>query len=69
MQGIQEILINISHDYKVVIYPYSYQHNIMKFIILCLDSANKASPMSEGVTEIQIDNQLCKGINPTTRHT
>jgi hypothetical protein len=62
-------LINISHDYKVVVHPYGYHHNIMKLIILCLDLANKPSPISEGVTEIQINSQPCKGINLTTRHT
>jgi hypothetical protein len=40
----------------------------MKLTILRLDSANKPSPMSKGVTEIQINNQRCKGINLTTRH-
>jgi hypothetical protein len=62
-------LIKISHDYKVVINPYSYHHNIMKLIILCLDVVNKPSPMSEGVAEIRINSQHCKGINLTTRHT
>jgi hypothetical protein len=61
-------LIIINHDYKVVIDPYSYHHIIMKLIILCLNTTNKPSPMSEGVTEIQINNQPCKGINLTTRH-
>jgi hypothetical protein len=41
----------------------------MKLIILCLGAANKPSPMSEGVAEIQIDSQPCKGINLITRHT
>jgi hypothetical protein len=41
----------------------------MKLIILCLDSANKPSLISESVTEIRINNQPCKGINLTTRHT
>jgi hypothetical protein len=41
----------------------------MKLIILCLDTANKPSPMPEGVTEIRINNQPCKGINLTTWHT
>jgi hypothetical protein len=41
----------------------------MKLIILCLNTVNKSSPMSEGVTEIRINNQPCKGINLTTRHT
>jgi hypothetical protein len=40
----------------------------MKLIILRLGAANKKSPMSEGVTEIRINNQPCKGINLTTRH-
>jgi hypothetical protein len=34
-----------------------------------LDSANKPSPIFEGVAEIRINNQSCKGINLTTRHT
>jgi hypothetical protein len=41
---------------------------IMKLIILCLDAANKPSPMSEGVTEIRINSQPYEGINLTTRH-
>jgi hypothetical protein len=41
----------------------------MKLIILCLDSANKPSPMSKGLTEIRINSQPCKGINMTTWHT
>jgi hypothetical protein len=41
----------------------------MKVELLRLDSANKPSPISKGVAEIQINNQPCKGINLTTRHT
>jgi hypothetical protein len=41
----------------------------MKLIILCLNIANKPSPMSEGVVEIRINNQLCKSINLITQHT
>jgi hypothetical protein len=41
----------------------------MKLIILRLGAANKPSPISEGVTEIWINSQPCKGINLTTRHT
>jgi hypothetical protein len=63
MQSIQTILINISHDYNVVIDKYSYHHIIMKLIILRLNTTNKPSPMPEGVTEIRINNQPCKGIN------
>jgi hypothetical protein len=41
----------------------------MKVELLHLDSANKPSPISKGVTEIQINSQPCKGINLTTWHT
>jgi hypothetical protein len=41
----------------------------MSLIILRLDSANKPSPISEGVVEIRINNQPCKGVNLTTWHT
>jgi hypothetical protein len=41
----------------------------MKVELLCLDSVNKSSPISEGVMEIRINSQPCKGINLTTRHT
>jgi hypothetical protein len=40
----------------------------MKLIILRLNIANKPSPMFEGVTEIRINSQPCKGINLTIRH-
>jgi hypothetical protein len=62
-------LIIINPDYNVVIDPYSYHHIIRKFIILRLDSANKPSPISEGVAEIGINSQPCKVINLTTGHT
>jgi hypothetical protein len=41
----------------------------MTLIILRLNIVNKPSPMSEGVMEIQINNQPCQGINLTTQHT
>jgi hypothetical protein len=41
----------------------------MKLIILRLGAANKPSLISESVAEIRINNQPCKGINLTTRHT
>jgi hypothetical protein len=41
----------------------------MKVELLCLDSMNKSSPISEGVAEIWINSQPCKAINLTTRHT
>jgi hypothetical protein len=41
----------------------------MKVELLRLGAANKPSPISEGVTEIQVNSQPCKGINLTTRHT
>jgi hypothetical protein len=59
----------MSHDYNVVINPYSSHHSNMKLIILCLNSSNNPSPISEGVAEIRINNSPCKGINQTTRHT
>jgi hypothetical protein len=59
----------MNHDYNIVIDPYSYHHIVMKLIILHLNIVNKPSPMSEGVTEIRINNKPCKGINLTTRHT
>jgi hypothetical protein len=40
----------------------------MKLIILRLDAANKPSAMSEGVAEIQNNNQSCKGIPDYTTH-
>ena len=41
----------------------------MKVELLRLNTANKPSLISEGVAEIRINNQPCKGINLTTRHT
>jgi hypothetical protein len=41
----------------------------MKLIILPLGAVKKPSLISESVTEIQINNQPCKGINLTTQHT
>jgi hypothetical protein len=38
----------------------------MKVELLRLDSANKPSPISEGVVEIRINKQPCKGINLRT---
>jgi hypothetical protein len=46
---------------------YNYHHNIMKLTNLRLDSANKPSPISEGVAEIRINSQQYKGIKLTTR--
>jgi hypothetical protein len=62
-------MIHKSHDYNVVINPYSSHHGIMKLIILCLGAANKPSLISDSVAEIQINNQSCKGINLPTRYT
>jgi hypothetical protein len=41
----------------------------MKVELLRLGVANKPSPISDGVMEVRINNQSCKGINLTTRHT
>jgi hypothetical protein len=39
----------------------------MKVELLCLDKVIKPSPISEGVMEIRIDSQPCKGNNLTTQ--
>jgi hypothetical protein len=41
----------------------------MKLIILRWNTTNKPSLMSEGVTEIRINSQHCRGTNLTTWHT
>jgi hypothetical protein len=41
----------------------------MKIELLRLGAAKRPSPITEGVAEIRINNQTCKGINMTTRHT
>jgi hypothetical protein len=41
----------------------------MKVELLCLNTANKPSPIFEGVVEIRLNNQPCKVINLTTGHT
>jgi hypothetical protein len=41
----------------------------MKVELLRLTTVNNPSPISEGVAKIRINNQPCKGINLTTRHT
>jgi hypothetical protein len=42
------MLINNKHDYKVVIDPYSYHHNIMMLIIPWNDCNGQVLPISEG---------------------
>jgi hypothetical protein len=41
-------MININHDYKVVIYPYNYHHINMKLIILRNNYNGQVLPISEG---------------------
>jgi hypothetical protein len=41
----------------------------MKEELQRLNIANKPSPISEGVVEIRVNSQPCKGINLTTQHT
>jgi hypothetical protein len=41
----------------------------MKLIIQRINTANKPSPLSEGVMNIRINSQPCKGMNPITWHT
>jgi hypothetical protein len=40
----------------------------MKVELLCLGAANKPPPISEGVAEIRINSQPCKGTKMTIRH-
>jgi hypothetical protein len=40
----------------------------MKVELLCLAVVKKSSPISEGVLEIQVNSQPCKGIKLTTQH-
>jgi hypothetical protein len=65
----KQLLININHDYEVVIniHKVIIQHNMK--LNSTLESVIKPSPISEGVAEIRINSQPCKGINLTTRHT
>jgi hypothetical protein len=63
------IVLTKREEFYVVINPYSSHHDIMKLIILRLGAANKSSLISESVMEIRINNQPCRGINLTTRHT
>jgi hypothetical protein len=46
----QAILINIGHDYQVIIHPYSDHHNIMKAILIILrnDCNRQVLPISKG---------------------
>jgi hypothetical protein len=63
-------MIIINHYYKVVnlIHKVIIQPN-MELKLLHLDSAIKPLPISEGVAEIRIKSQPCKGNNLTTLHT
>jgi hypothetical protein len=65
----KQVLINIDHVYKLVIniHKVIIQHNMKLNSMFGL--SEQASPISEGVAEIQIDIQPCKGKNMTTRHT
>jgi hypothetical protein len=45
------MLINISHDYNVVINPYSSYHNIMKLIVLRLNKVNKPKWQGSMITK------------------
>jgi hypothetical protein len=40
----------------------------MKIELLCLGAANKPSLISDGVVEIRINSQPCKGLNLTKWH-
>jgi hypothetical protein len=62
-------LININHDYNVVIDPYSYHHIITKLIILRNDCNGQVLPISGGNHGDSSQFKPCKGNNLTTRHT
>jgi hypothetical protein len=62
-------LININHDYNVVIDPYSYHHIIMKLIILRNDYNRQVLPISVGNHGNSSQFKPSKGNNLTTRHT
>jgi hypothetical protein len=47
-KGIHSILIDISHDYKVVITPFSYHLSIVKLIILLNDCNGQVLSISAG---------------------
>jgi hypothetical protein len=57
----------LCHDYKIVnVTQEILITTIISSHVLRLYSENKPSPMSEGVAEIRINSQPCKGINLTT---
>jgi hypothetical protein len=61
--------ITICHDYKIVnVIQEILTTTIASSHVLRLHSQNKPSAISEGVTEIRTNHQLCKGNNLTTRH-
>jgi hypothetical protein len=62
--------ITLCHDYKIVnVIQEILITTITSSHVLRLHSENKPSPISEGVVEIRINSQPCKGNNLTTRHT
>jgi hypothetical protein len=62
--------ITFCHDYKIVnVIQEILITTITSSHVLHLHSENKPSPISEGVAEIQINSQPCKGNNLTTQHT
>jgi hypothetical protein len=56
-------LINISHDYNVVINPYSYHQIIMKLIILRNYCNGQVLPISEGIAETRANLYLARVIS------
>jgi hypothetical protein len=60
-------IISINHGNKIIILIHKViiqQYAKMK--LLRLNAMSKPSPISEGVVEIRINSQPCKGINLTT---
>jgi hypothetical protein len=56
-------LINISHEYNVVINPYSSHHSIMKLIILQNDCNGQVLPISEGIAKTRANLNLARIIS------
>jgi hypothetical protein len=62
-------LININHDYHVVLNPYSSHHSIMKLIILRNVCNGQVLSISEDNHRDSSQFKPCKDNNLTTRHT
>jgi hypothetical protein len=57
-------MINISHDYKVLITPFSYHHSIVKLIILLNDCNELVLPISLGNHRVLNKYSTLQGYKP-----